>query len=460
MGLLMAGCSDGPSSEPRPNLLLVSIDTLRADHLGCYGYDRPTSPFLNRLAERDGMLLFEQCIAQSSTTAPSHMTLMTSLYPVVHGVPNIPPKDDVGLIKLPKETKTLARVLAGAGYRTAAVVDGGYLEPVFGFESGFESYDCAYEGVASKVDKTLAQIEKLSEADEPWFFFMHTYEVHAPFLPPSPYRERFTSGYDGWVRAYCEELDAAEDKRLDGFSELFKRRGEFDEADVRYLIGMYDGGIAFTDRELERLFNGLEKGGHLSDLVVVIVSDHGEEFGEHGEFSHKNLYDNVVHVPLMILLPEALQPRMGADPGAKRVPWQVGLIDVMPTMLQLAGVNAPPYLQGRSLVPLFEGGGEDAPAFSEVIDYGPDPLCHGIRLGRYKVLNYASGEHYELFDLEADQGERENRAAEPPREAKELLHALDDQRKINQRMRDLFRADQEKGVLPPEIEKNLRELGY
>ena len=133
--LLLAGCS--PDAPSQPNVILVSIDTLRADHLGCYGYDRDTSPFIDALAERGNAVLFERCFAQASTTAPSHMSFLTSLHPTVHGVPNIPPEGGVSGMDLPDRTKTLARILKDAGYRTAAVVDGGYLEPVFGFEQGF-----------------------------------------------------------------------------------------------------------------------------------------------------------------------------------------------------------------------------------------------------------------------------------------------------------------------------------
>ncbi|MFH2000780.1 MAG: sulfatase/phosphatase domain-containing protein, partial [Planctomycetota bacterium] len=281
-------------------------------------------------------------------------------------------------------------------------------------------------------------------------------EVHAPFLPPSPFRERFTAGYSGWIRDYCDELEAEEKKRLDGFSGLFKRRQEFSKPDVDYLIGLYDGEIAYTDAELARFWNFLDQSGTSSDLLAVIVSDHGEEFGEHGEFSHKNLYDSVVHVPLVITLPAALR----SEGDRHRIPHQACLVDVMPTLIDLLRITPPPYLQGRSLIPLWQGEGFDQPAYSEVIDFGPDPLCHSVRDGKHKLLNYASGQYFELFDLEQDKDEKADCSQSMPDTGRALLQLLNRRREMDAKLRDQFRARSQAGRLPSDVEEDLRKLGY
>jgi arylsulfatase A-like enzyme len=458
---LIIGCGQEGASDkdPRPlNLILISIDTLRADHLGCYGYGRPTSPFLDSLVGRDGTLFFEQCISQASTTAPSHMTLFTSLHPTVHGIPNIPPDKGVGRMTLPSHSKTLATLLSEAGYRTAGIADGGYLGPVFGFKRGFETYACAYEGVAAKVDQAEEWLEKAAKAKIPFFLFLHTYEVHAPYLPPPPFDEQFTGSYDGWIETACQELESSKEKTLDLFAEIFARREEFTPEDVAYLIGLYDGEIAYTDRELERFWQFIEKKGILENTVVVILSDHGEEFGEHGEFSHKNLYDCVVHVPLILYMPPSLRSGIQRN----RISDQVSLIDVMPTLLEMLGLERPRHLQGRSLVSLWEGPAASSaqPAFSTYIHFGEDPICHGIRLEGIKLLNYLSGQHFEVFDLSSDRGEQHNVVEGKKGESAELLRLLTDQHSENIKLRPQFKATPAKGRIDPAVLEELRKLGY
>ena len=320
--IVPAGCSN-QESVFKPNLILISIDTLRADHLGCYGYPLQTSPFLDALSRKEEAVLFENCIAQAPNTAPSHMSIFTSLFPTVHGVPNVTAEPTALELKLPEPVKSLALVLNDAGYRTAGLTDGGYLDPFMGFGQGFDTYDCTYERIARKVDRALQWIEVNESREEPFFLFMHTYEVHAPYIPPAPFHARFTGDYSGWIREYCFGSDSEKAVAAGGFKDLFKRRGEFTEEDVAYLKGLYDGEIAYMDSELQRFFSALERKGITENTVIVILSDHGEEFGEHGEFSHKQLYDEVVHVPLILLLPCGQ-----FDMIRHRVEEQVSLIDV------------------------------------------------------------------------------------------------------------------------------------
>jgi arylsulfatase A-like enzyme len=454
--LFFPACSRAPSPA-KPNLLLISLDTLRADHLGCYGYPLPTSPFIDALSGMKHVVLFERCIAQAPNTAPSHMSLFTSLYPTVHGVPNLAPEAKRSRFHHSRHTRTLAQVLKEAGYDTAGITEGGYLNPVFGFEQGFDTYECSYAGIKRKVDQAIAWLEERRRSNTPFFLFLHTYEVHAPYLPPEPFRTRFTGDYEGWIKSHCFGEEATDRNRLDGFADIFTRRQEFTAEDIRYLTGLYDGEIAYTDQELARLFHTLEAEGLAKDLVVVLLSDHGEEFGEHGEFSHKQLYDEVVHVPLLIGLPHD-----APSIKTRRVKAQVSLIDVMPTLLDLLGVEPPAYLQGQSLCPLWQGQAPAAPrpAFSALIDFDPAPLLCAIRRGDRKLLDLLSGQQFELYDLAQDPGESRNVLEAFPKEGKQLFEMLGNWRTDGLKMRERYKAMPVEGQVAPDLYEELKQLGY
>ena len=398
----------------RPNVLLVSIDSLRADHVGAYGYARDTSPAIDALAR--GGVLFENAISSAPWTVPAHMTLLTGLPPEVHDVVTVRQK-------LSPDAVTLAEVLQDAGYATAAFVSGPTVMAHYGFGQGFASYDesmverrpkLAGAAVSSPglVDLVSGWLDRWSTAEtrEPFFVFLHMWDVHYDYVPPREYVERFDPGYDG-------DLDV---RRFETNERLHRGMAP---RDLRHLIALYDGEIRFTDDHLARLVAKLRTLGVLDDTIVVVTSDHGEEFFEHGAKGHaKTLYDEVLRVPLVVRYPRRVAP-------AQRVTQQVRLMDVAPTILGLAGVTAPegfgasdvapehrfadvsPYLAGPASPPF-----PVLPAFSSNLWLSGKQ--HAVRTADAKLIRYEpalplrpplpSRVGTEVFDLALDPGERTN----------------------------------------------------
>ena len=293
---LACSCSGGGPAEGVPkNVLLISIDTLRPDHLGCYGHDRDTSPALDRLAEEG--VLYADVSSTAPWTLPAHASLLTGLYPSHHGV-----KDQIHRLK--DETVTLAEELADAGLRTFGVVNsfnvGG---PAFRLGQGFETFvsvpEASYDArtmrqvIINAGPTVLAEAKRQLESrkgDEPFFLFLHFYDVHTDFTPEPRYRERF-------VRPYAGALTG--DTR-----QLLKWRKEgtpLSEADVRFLKDMYDAEIRQLDDLLAGFFEYLEEEGVFEDTLVVVTSDHGEEYFEHGGVLHgRTQYQELVGIPLIL----------------------------------------------------------------------------------------------------------------------------------------------------------------
>jgi len=305
--------------DDRPNLVVVSLDTLRARNVGTYGYARETTPFLDRFAERG--TLFETAITTSVTTGPSHMSIFTGLYPVNHGMRagNEPKTDGVG---------TLPTYLRGVGFDTAAFTENGFIIRKFGFGQGFDKYSenrGSRRRAPGEARVTFPQAERwiTERAREPFFAFIHTYEVHSPFRPPKPYADLFAK----------DDLPGPE------LSEMRLQRDN------------YDREIRFVDDELRRLVSTLEELGLLERTIVVILSDHGEEFHEHGRYQHGGaVFEETLRVPLIFVGP-------GIRSG-QRIETQVSLIDVLPTVLDLIGVDRSNDVDGVSLVSALSDGAE------------------------------------------------------------------------------------------------------
>ena len=340
--------------------LLISIDTLRADRLGCYGYTRGTSPRLDAFAQE--CVLFEDVYAPSCKTAESHMSLFTSLPVTEHGVTNASERLGVPLHELCENRLTLGQMLNRGGYWNTAVACGGNLIPQMGFARGFQGrFDSRLRDVSEIVDATLEQVDAGLAQPRPLFAFMHTYQVHGPYVPPHEYLERFAPGYRGIVGERVRKLEGL------SFEEQFRSMHEgfwdgkeaFGPEDAAYMSDLYDGEVAYTDSQLGRLFDELRRRGALDKMIVVVMSDHGEEFAEHGEYEHDQLYRECLHVPLLVHLP-------GGKLGGTRVKGLASLLDVAPTLLDLVGVASQAALTGRSLVGAMQSGHTaDAPVFAE-----------------------------------------------------------------------------------------------
>jgi arylsulfatase A-like enzyme len=337
LGGLLA-CTPELEVPLRPNVLLVSIDTLRADHLGSYGYARETSPFLDGVAESG--VRFDTAFSTSSWTLPAHGSLLTSRLPHGHGA------DHAGA-RLHASVPTLAEVLRGAGYRTAAVVSWFYVSRRYGFDRGFEHFEERLPEAESLAESARAAevvdaaMRWLDTADEPFFLFVHIFDPHIHYDPPEPFASMFDPDYEGSIDGRLETLRPYISGRGAAAKTLAQRDRDHVEA-------LYDGEIRYVDAQLERLFSGLDAGVRARTLTVV-TSDHGEEFGEHGSMEgHQwTLYDEVIRVPLLLRGP-------GVEAGV--VDALVSTLDIAPTLLDLLGVAAPDSFAGHSLRPLLADG--------------------------------------------------------------------------------------------------------
>lgn len=374
----LAACGDPPGVRPGADVLLVVVDTLRADALSCYGNPRPTTPALDRLAARGAR--FEECLAQAPNTATSHATLFTGLHPWAHRVANLTSLE-LGTPGLPDAFETLAERFRAAGYRTVAVTDGGPLGTTWNLCQGFDVLEARYEGARAKVDAALRALDR--RGDEPLFLFVHTYQVHMPYAPPEGFVERFDPGYEGPLTAAVAEVRAARargEEPNDG-KLLLRDRARFAERDLVHLRALYDAELAYTDGELARLLERVEREG---GFVVAVTSDHGEEFLEHGELGHVQLHRETLRVPLLLALPD------GAWAGTV-VAEPVGLVDLFATLCEAAGLPAAAG-DSRSLLPLLAGRRRaELPLFAETTEHlyadRPHPWRRAVRSGGSTYLS-------------------------------------------------------------------------
>jgi len=376
-GFLVAVCAGGgatpsafevgfsaPEKTSRPDVFLITIDTLRADHLRCYGYDRIQTPAIDQLAKQG--IRFAEAFTPSPITNTSHASILTGLLPSGHGV------SDFG-VPLAPQHHTLAQLLAAQGYRTAAfigsvILDSKSLAP--GLDRGFEFYDNFPEKTEEKsrwgrIERRGMDVEQRTESwlsahrPGPYFVWMHLYDPHDPYEPPPPY------------------------------SEIYKDR-------------LYDGEIAYADAALERFVAYLKKQSWYDGALIVVVGDHGEGLGEHHEDTHGIfLYDSTTHVPLLVKLPQEQE-------AGKVVAEQVRTTDILPTILDLLGVPAPRSLDGASLQPFILGAGESARTVFGETDY---PLRFGwapLRSVRKDGFKFIEAPRPELYDLRSDAGELRN----------------------------------------------------
>ncbi|MFH1312553.1 MAG: sulfatase [Candidatus Eisenbacteria bacterium] len=413
--LLLCVClalSCGQTSERKLNLLIIAVDTLRPDHLGCYGYERNTSPNIDGLAA--GGVLFESAVSQSPWTLPSFATTLTSLYPTQHGAGFIEP----GVGSYGRRMRTvfppLAMVLLKHGYATGAIINAPALAVEFGVDRGFEFYDTTPRWVARIADGTTADALKWLDEnkDVPFFAFVHYFDPHLDYEPPAPYDTLFDPGYRGRIGKIFDR------ETYESLKVGLSREGDpAADADWNHVRALYDGEIAFTDVAVGDLLKGIEERGLKDNTLIVLLGDHGEEFFEHRGFEHGHtLFDELIKVPLIFSLP-------GVVPENTKVGEQVRLLDVMPTILDILGITATTHLEGVSLEPLITGRGEAEPskvgllppkfAYSESMLYGaekksltayPWKLIYNTVTGEEMLLNLAAdpGEHHDVLAGEID----------------------------------------------------------
>lgn len=378
-----------------PNLILISIDTLRADRLGCYGYARPTSPFLDREARRG--VLFSDVTASSSWTYPSHASMFTGLYPSRNGATELKQR-------LRPDALSLAEILAARGYRAAGVVSS-TLFLGYGLERGFEKLQYVDPGgpEPSKVSATAIEWLTHVERTRPFFYLVHYLDPHSDYSSLPEYEREFVRPYDGKASGKSEQLFQA----LSGFL-------KFEADDARHLSDLYDAGVRQQDAELQKLFTFLDGSGLRANTWIVLTSDHGEEFLEHGGVMHGlTQYEESVRVPLIVWGPSIAS-------GA-RVETPVSLVDLLPTALDVLGVPTPAGLDGVSLRPSWESGVTPLRAlFIEADMDPPGPTATTMvpgddlaaRWGKFKLLLDPAHGVARLYDIENDPAEAHDVSSE------------------------------------------------
>ncbi|MFQ5767266.1 MAG: sulfatase [Acidobacteriota bacterium] len=345
-----------PQEHGSPNIILISVDTLRRDHVSAYGSSGGTTPALDRLA-REGEL-FLNALSGSNWTLPAHMSLMTGLTAPAHGV-----EDD--LEGLADSVVTLAKVLRKQGYRTCGFASHVYLQARYGFSRGFEKYEVRVDQPASQVTASALDWLKTRD-DKPFFLFLHYFDLHWPFRPPPEFARRFS--------VVPGEAGAA----LSLFR-LHDPRVQVPAEEQRTILALYDGEVAFTDQQIGLLLEGLRRQGVLDRTVVAIVSDHGEEFWDHGAFGHgTHLHGEVTRIPFLLRYP----PRIEAG---RRDPDLALLSDLPATLLSLAGLPVPAQFtrDGQDLLAPNRDA-SDRMVVLETTRWGPRRFA--VRSLRYKLI--------------------------------------------------------------------------
>jgi arylsulfatase len=442
--LLQTGCSGerpGGAGDvtAKPNIILISLDTLRADRLHCYGYERETSPAIDAFAAEG--YLFKDVLSQYPTTPQSHASLLTSRYYATLSASMI----------REQPFPVMAEILKDAGYVTAGFVDGGYMKKAFGygFDRGFDLYDdegppveagkeLAWLGISHINEKVFAWLEK--ERKEPFFLLFHCYDIHCPYTPPEPYFSRYTADYTG-------RLEVA------GKCGSYFNSQNLNDVDYRFLSDLYDGGVAYTDHELGKFFRRLKALDLYRDALIILCSDHGESLGENGYVGHNRLKRHQLRVPLIIKLPGG---------GSGRTATPVRLLDILPTLIDYLGLTAPPGLEGASLLPLM-GGGPPAYQAADLRISERDHYRWIEAEGRWGLWYNLTGREVRLYDLERDPGLEDNVAEENMPVVESIFRRFRETRSFTDGrfMLTAEAAARKPGsVIDGETREQLKKLGY
>lgn len=456
IAIAVSACGPQPTPPPeKVNLVILSIDTLRPDHLGLYGYPHPTSPNLDRFADRSAV--FDQAVTVHVATAPAHATMLTGRYPGSHGIQR-------NGMSLAPDVPTLGGILSDDGWVTGAFVSGWTLHHHTGLDRGFSIYDDdigergngAHRAGSSTTDAALAWLEGRVADDERFFLFLHLFEPHWPYDPPARDALRFLPGqYELTTIGKPVHLDR------------MKSVNRLNHYEQREYIARYDGEIVVADRLLDSLLDRLEDLGVTHNTVVIVLADHGETlFEREWTMDHGTRpYDEQARIPMILHVP-------GENFGGHRVAEQVSLLDVVPTVLDIFAIAPPTGIQGRSLMGLARG---------EAIDWSPRPafitarsqperlphiqipisasgLVRAVRFPGVKLIEYPKSNdrwHPELFNLLEDPGETIDRSPDRPDAVLELHDEL-----VAWRSSAGAASDATLPSLDPDVEAALRELGY
>lgn len=382
--------------ESPANVILITISSLRADHISCLGYERNTTPNFDAFGQEN--VLFRNAFATSGWMMPAHGSIFTSLYPSVHGATHIDRR-------LGNEHYTLAEILRDNGYYCVGFCCNPRLDQEHDFAQGFDIYD-DYSASMMLHSLTFANGEALdinkqrtndlindaaigwlqNNTRKPFFMFVHYYDNHWDYLPPLPYYELYDPGYDG-------PIDGTNIAREPLFS------NPPSQIDIQHIIALYDGEVKQTDNDLGEMLKYLGDKGILDNSIVIVMGDHGEQFYEHGHTSHHGVYEELIHIPLAVSIP-------GTKAKGRIIDSLVSQVDILPTILDYLQIPLPDECQGKSFKPLIEGRVE---AVNEFVfaEYtgGAAPDSYAVRSARYKYCQMAGSEPF-VYDLVGDPGER------------------------------------------------------
>jgi arylsulfatase A-like enzyme len=441
--------------ENTKNVILISLDTLRPDHLGCYGYPRDTSPSIDSLAKES--VLFQNTFATSPWTLPSHVSMLTSLNCINHQVYLSNQKMDPSIL-------TLADILRTKNFFTGAITGGGFVSGTYGFSKGFDSYHVRgsileNNAAGSACRYALDWIER--HKDRNFFLFLHTYQIHNPYYSPPPYNELFLEGDSKLNHIDMSSLRFNHENRYKRVSEDLKQN----------IIDLYDGEIRYTDESLIKpLLFELKKLNLYDNTMILITSDHGEEFYEHNSWLHTHsVYNETIKIPLVIKF-------FNSEHGGRRIKKFARIIDIVPTILDALNIDPPKQrLDGKSLFDLFGNKKQENNERIFISELASNvmgkhvPKKVAINRDRNKFilnqdfepedLSYFSSpppdiEPMEVYDIEKDANELINRARKNPQLARSLLDFLHTRNKQKRRL------NPEEAKLNEELQEQLKALGY
>ncbi|MEO8132232.1 MAG: sulfatase-like hydrolase/transferase, partial [Bryobacteraceae bacterium] len=425
-------------NQDKPNVLVIVMDTVRADHLSLYGYERDTSPNLKKLAADS--VVYTQTMAPSDMTLTSHASLFTGLYATWHGAYCQPPEAAHGRVLNPGAT-TLAETLSAKGYSTLGVAANLYLRADFGLQRGFQNFriprpvpvlgadeswyllrigmrrlmnlvvnTSQFDRLFTRGDDINQELYKVMEAQgrAPFFAFVNYMDAHFPYIPPAPFDRLFPGKDDKLLQG---DLEEAQERVMRGKS--------FKPSEYNHLLSQYDGGIAYTDAQIGKMMDWLKQRDLYDNTLIVVTSDHGEAFGERNLVLHGNsVYQNLLHVALLIKYPKKAATGVVSDP--------VSLIDIAPTILTAAGVPVDSKIQGRNLLANASMPKRDlfSESFPCPVPHPPECILSGctsraLLTWPYKLITSSSGK-YEVYDIAADPNELHDLTAAQESKATEL----------------------------------------
>jgi arylsulfatase A-like enzyme len=475
--IVVAQNSSPSTTDPSlPNVILIVMDTVRADHMSLYGYERDTTPNLLRLAQQ--ATVYTRAMSSSDMTLATHASLFTGMYAKTHAAHYAPPGHPHGR-PLAQKFRTLAEILSENGYLTAAVVaNHAYLAPYFALHQGFHLYDnrapvpflgqteyyflrqslrnaLTHFAVPAVFDQqyrraedinreALAFLDEVKEKGnhEPFFLFLNYMDAHEPYIPPPP----FDTLYD----RKDQDFTLTEYFRMQ--KQVMKGERKVTEEEYHHYRSQYDGGIAYIDHHLGKLIERLQDLSLYDNALLVITSDHGEVFGERGLIGHaSSVYQDQVHVPLFVKFPNTNRPRVVEE--------MVSLVDLMPTILDTSGFEIPSKVEGKSLLDIKSG--NQSFVLTESYPNGTfaawhprfDRIERAIFSGSLKLIKSTTGK-YELYDLSADPHEKANHYKPDDPLSKEL------ETKLDQWIQEIGESSTSTGKLDKEAIERLKSLGY